>query len=111
MLLLAGGILLLGLSWSYGVLGRASCWLGSQKTVAEESGTVLSNDVKEEWILVILPSLANGLVVFAGAKTGLSSARTRPWGGSPNHHGRVRRGVGDDTVSSDHIQATHFSSA
>ena len=50
--------------------------LGSQKTAAEESGTVMSNYVKEEWILVILPSL----VVFAGAKTRLSSACTRPGG-------------------------------
>ena len=29
-------------------------------------------------------------------------------GGSHNHPRRVRRGVGDDNVSSDHFQATHF---
>ena len=75
---------------------------------------MLSSDVKEEWILMMLSSLASGLaalVVFADAKTESSSACTRSgWGGSPNHPGRAGWGVGDDTVSFDHLQATHFSS-
>ena len=35
---------------------RASCWSGSQNTAAEDAGTVLSNEVNEECMLVILSS-------------------------------------------------------
>ena len=52
----------------------------SQKTAAEGSGIVLSSNVKEEWILMMLSSMASGLaalVVFADARTESSSACTR----------------------------------
>ena len=35
---------------------RASCWSESQNTAAEDAGTVLSNEVNEECMLVILSS-------------------------------------------------------
>ena len=39
---------------------RASCWSELQKTAADDSGTVLSREVNEECILVMLSSLAKG---------------------------------------------------
>ena len=44
----------------------ASCWSGSQSTAAEDSGIVLSSEVNEECMLVMLSSLVRGLVSFAG---------------------------------------------
>ena len=48
---------------------RASCWSGSQSTAAEGSGIVLSSEVNEECILVMLSSLNRDLVSFARVKT------------------------------------------
>ena len=48
---------------------RASCWSGSQKTAAEDAGTVLSNEVNEECMLVILSSLASSSAVLVEVKT------------------------------------------
>jgi hypothetical protein len=55
------------------VARSASCWLGSQSTAADGSGMVLSSDVKDEWMLVMLFSLV--LSPELGAENTESSSR------------------------------------
>ena len=53
---------------------RASCWSESQNTAAEDAGTVLSNEVNEECILVILSSLVSSSSALVEVKTESESA-------------------------------------
>ena len=61
------------------LVGCKECLLlGSQNTAADGSGIVLSMDVKDEWMLVILSSL----VVFLKVKTEKTKSSSRAYGPS-----------------------------